>query len=131
MVDLLVFGGKQIWPPAILGHYQTKCDANFPDVFLIERCERDGEGHRGRHEDAEADAEKEAPVAGLHGREVDGEDGRDEEQVDQPELEPPRGPGHGGHPVLLLQNDGIKPRVPPAAKRSVECLGPDCLEATS
>ena len=44
--------------------YQTECDADFPDVLLIDRAKRDREGRSGRDEDAEAETQKEDPVPG-------------------------------------------------------------------
>jgi hypothetical protein len=66
--------------------YQAKRDTNLPDVFLIEGGEGDGQGDGGRGENAEADAKVEDPVSRPHRRKVDGEDDREKEQVDQPEL---------------------------------------------
>ena len=99
--------------------YQTECDADFPDVLLIDRAKRDREGRSGRDEDAEAETQKEDPGPGPHGGEVDCEDHGEEQQVDEPELESPRRSGHRRRPVLLLQNARIESGIPPA-KRTVE-----------
>ena len=73
-----------------LKDYQTKSDADLPDVFLVEWRKRHGQSHRHRHHDSQVQTQKQGPMRRLHGREVDWEDEWEEQQVDEPELKSTR-----------------------------------------